>query len=143
MPAARLTSGQLEKVLSRSGYGIAGGTVAKPCLPGKNSNTDPLPELECYPDGRALAKGEDKKESAGRFLVRIKVFRKRFIDPDNVSLKYAIDCLRYGGILPDDRAEDIKLEISEQIKVKTDEEERIEIEIYGPGSLEAKQAEQR
>jgi len=143
MPAARLTSGQLEKVLSRSGYAITGGTVAKPCLPREGSNTDPLPELECYLDGGALAKGEDKKASAGRFLVRVKVFRKRFIDPDNVSLKYAIDCLRYGSILPDDRAEDIKLEIEEQIKVKTDAEERIEIEIYGPDSVEAKQANQR
>jgi len=143
MPAARLTGGQLKKVLSRSGYGIAGGTITKPCLPREGSNPDPLPELECYPDGGALEKKANKKGSAGRFLVRVKVFRKRFIDPDNVSLKYAIDCLRYGCILPDDRAEDIKLEIYEQIKVETEAEERIEIEVYGPDSVEAKQADQR
>jgi len=59
--------------------------------------------------------------------VRITSFRTRLLDPDNLCPKYFIDCLRYSGLIPNDRAEDITLEVR-QFKVKTNERTEIEIE---------------
>jgi len=54
----------------------------------------------------------------GRIRVRITSLRRRLIDPDNLCPKYFIDCLRYAGLIPNDRAQDIILEV-EQFKVST------------------------
>ena len=73
---------------------------------------------------------QEKREArhAGRFHVRVVSFRRRLLDPDNLCPKYFIDCLRYAGLIPDDRAQDITLE-SRQEKVGSKAEERTEIEI--------------
>jgi hypothetical protein len=143
MPSSRLTSEQLAEITARKGYAIQANAPSSKCISSQGGDTDSLPQLECDLGFGPLAKEQVKEKSAGRFLVRCQIFRKRIIDPDNVSVKYAIDALRFSGILPDDRASDIKLEIAEQIKVAKDEEERIEIEVFGPDSVEAKQANQK
>ena len=63
-----------------------------------------------------------------RITLCVVSFRKRLTDPDNCTPKYFIDGLRYAGLIPDDRAEDIDLKVS-QVKVKTTAQERTEITI--------------
>lgn len=75
----------------------------------------------------SLAKDEGKEAGTGRIHIRFTVRRKRLIDPDNIIAKYLIDCLRYAGAIPDDRAKDITLEIKQE---KTREEEETLIELF-------------
>lgn len=69
---------------------------------------------------------EGKESHAKRVRVSIVAFRTRLLDPDNLCVKYFVDCLRYAGLIIDDRPEDIILEVS-QVKVSTEDEERTEI----------------
>lgn len=88
------------------------------------SRAKPKPAVRKEPLGEETGKAGD----TSRVLVRITSFRRRLLDPDNLCPKYFIDCLRYAEIIPDDRAEDIRLEVS-QVKVKSKSDERTEIEI--------------
>jgi len=62
--------------------------------------------------------------------VSIVSFRRRLLDIDNLygGVKYFVDSLRYEGLIRNDDPESITLNVS-QIKVKTKQEERTEIEI--------------
>lgn len=75
----------------------------------------------------AVGKAKREKKNTGRILVRIKIARKRCVDPCNAGQKYLVDCLRYAGILVDDREEDIALEIHQE---KTREKEETLIELF-------------
>lgn len=74
-----------------------------------------------------LAKGNGKKENTGRIHIRLTARRKRLIDPDNLIFKYHIDCLRYAGAIPDDRASDVTIETHQE---KTREKEETLIELF-------------
>jgi len=74
-----------------------------------------------------LAKGGSKKENTGRIHIRLTARRKRLIDPDNLVFKYFIDCLRYAGAIPDDRAEDVTIETKQE---KTRQKEETIIELF-------------
>jgi hypothetical protein len=63
-----------------------------------------------------------------RLVVRIVSLRRRLLDPDNLCPKYFIDGLRYSGLIPGDRPQDIILEVRQE-KVSSKENERTEIEI--------------
>lgn len=77
----------------------------------------------------SLVEASGEKENSGRCLVSIKSFRcGRSVDPDNLAGKYFIDALRYAGIIPDDRPEDIIYKITQE-KVKTRKEEKTIIEL--------------
>ena len=64
-----------------------------------------------------------------RFLVRVKAFRGRLLDEDNLCEKYHVDLCRYAGALPSDAPGTAKIEVSQE-KVGPKEQERVEIEIY-------------
>lgn len=74
----------------------------------------------------------EEKERASRlspsFVIRIVSFRCRILDADNLvgGTKYFTDGLRHAGIIPDDRPQDIILEVR-QVQVARKEEERTEI----------------
>lgn len=55
-------------------------------------------------------------------------YRRRLCDPDNLCPKYFIDCLRYAGLIRDDRPQDISLEVRQQ-KVAHRKDERTGIVI--------------
>jgi len=74
----------------------------------------------------AVGEAGREKTHTGRILVRITVFRKRLVDPCNAGQKYIVDCLRYSGILVDDREQDIALEIRQE-KTRGEEETLIEL----------------
>lgn len=75
-----------------------------------------------------MAKKKREERYPDRVRVSIVSFRTRLCDPDNLCPKYFVDCLRYAGLICNDRPQDITLEVS-QIKVKTKTEERTEIEL--------------
>jgi hypothetical protein len=74
-----------------------------------------------------LAKSKGKKGNTGRIHIRLTARRKRLIDPDNLVFKYFIDCLRYAGAIPDDRAEDVTIETHQE---KTSSQEETIIELF-------------
>lgn len=84
----------------------------------------PKPKRAPVPPLAGCAQG--KGGHPGRILVSITSHRRRLLDPDNIVVKYFVDCLRYSGLLRDDRNEDIELRVSQK-KVQTAEEERTEI----------------
>lgn len=65
-----------------------------------------------------------------RVRVRVVSFRRKLCDPDNLCPKYFVDCLRYAGLIPDDREADIILEVR-QVRVAGKTEERTEVEVGG------------
>lgn len=84
-------------------------------------------QLEC-PAGPPLeSPPKDKASGTGQCEVRIRSFRCRLQDPDNESVKYAIDQLRYSGVLANDTQAEVLLVIEPQVKVATEAEERTEI----------------
>ncbi len=90
----------------------------------KGSSRNPKPKRPVR--NESLAKGGGKKENTGRIHIRLTARRKRLIDPDNLVFKYFIDCLRYAGAIPDDRAEDVTIE-ARQEKTRGEEETLIEL----------------
>lgn len=74
-----------------------------------------------------LAEEERTPQGALRVVVRVKSFRARLLDPDNLCPKSLIDGLRYAGLIPGDRAEDIEYSVCQE-KCRP-EEERTEIEL--------------
>ena len=65
---------------------------------------------------------------ASRRLVRITVHRPRLHDPDNITVKAIIDALRSHKIIPDDRPEDVAVEIT-QVKCRTKKQQKTVVEI--------------
>ena len=97
----------------------------KTVLPAKSSSRNSKPKPPVL--NGAVGEAGGKKAHTGRILVRITVFkRKRLTDPDNNNCKWIIDCLRYSGILHDDREQDIALEIRQE-KTRGEEETLIEL----------------
>lgn len=86
-------------------------------------------KLERGPGAGALGKGKAEKADPEGFSIRIVSVRKRLIDPDNLVCKYAIDCCRYAGLLPEDNAETIRDLSVSQRKCQKGEEEHTEITI--------------
>jgi hypothetical protein len=96
----------------------------KTILPAKSESRDGKPEPSIQHGTLGPTKGE--KKNTGRILVRITIFRKRLVDPCNAGQKYLVDCLRYVGLLVDDREKDIALEIRQE-KTRGEEETLIEL----------------
>ncbi len=96
--------------------------------PHRGEATDPQPQPIVVVG--PLGKAEAEAGNLPRNLVRIISHRCRLLDPDNLvgGCKYAIDALRYAGVIKDDREEDIKLEVF-QVKTKTRKEEKTIIEV--------------
>jgi hypothetical protein len=91
----------------------------------QGASNDPKPKRSIR--NEPLAKIGGKKENTGRIHIRLTARRKRLIDPDNLVFKYFIDCLRYAGAIPDDRAEDVTIEARQE---KTRQKEETIIELF-------------
>ena len=99
--------------------------IQRTFLDGKSSSSNAKPKRAIR--NEPLAKGGGKKENTGRIHIRLTARRKRLIDPDNLVFKYFIDCLRYAGAIPDDRAEDVTIETKQE---KTRQKEETIIELF-------------
>lgn len=93
------------------------------------------PESQCNPGNSPKTPDEPQKGNPARYLVRVRDFRRRLLDEDNLIAKFHIDALRYGGLLPSDAPGHCKIEVSQE-KVLQKAEERVELEIWPPGTWE-------
>jgi hypothetical protein len=96
--------------------------------PNEDHRVLPAPVTQHLVQDESLGEEGRKAKDAGRFLVRVTSFRSRSTDIDNICPKYAIDCLRYAQIIPEDSPDCIELVVRQE-KVKTKAEERTEIEV--------------
>jgi hypothetical protein len=94
-------------------------------------NPHPLPIMERHLSPRPLATHEGEEGGAGRVHLRIVSTRKRLLDPDNLSVKWLIDCLRYARIIQGDEPDKITLQV-EQRKCAKGESEATQIFITLP-----------
>jgi hypothetical protein len=69
--------------------------------------------------------------AASRVHIRFESVRKRLLDPDNLSEKWTLDCLRYIGAIPGDEPDKITLEVSQR-KAEKNEAEHTQITITYP-----------
>lgn len=72
---------------------------------------------------------ENEGRRSSRLHLRIVSVRKRLIDPDNIVAKWTIDALRYAGIIRDDSAKEITVELSQRKAAKGEEEHTL-IEVW-------------
>lgn len=89
----------------------------------KIQSPQPQPAVRHEP----LAESEGAGKGARRIGVRVISYRSRLLDPDNLCAKSLVDGLRYAGLIPGDRPQDIELTVT-QAKCRK-EEERTEIEL--------------
>ena len=98
----------------------------------RNKTPCPKPQCPVRHGPLATSKGKESHPTSRprRIAIKIVSFRTRLLDPDNLvgGVKYFIDSLRYAALIPDDRPQDITLEVSQE-KVQTRKEERTTIEI--------------
>ena len=96
-----MTAQQLRNLgyVERNGEWIKAGGAA--------SGAKPEPAVRDEP----VAAPPRKARDARRVRVCIVSFRARLCDPDNLCPKYFIDCLRYAGLIADDRPDCITLEV--------------------------------
>lgn len=87
-------------------------------------SAQPQPAVQAEPLGQSIG----AEESSPRIIVFIKSCRQKLLDPDNLCPKSLIDGLRYAGLIPDDRPEDIELIVRQEKCDRKDERTEIEIE---------------
>ena len=89
------------------------------------------PKLEQDSRNGPLAAKPIEAPMPGRVHIRFESVRKRLLDPDNISQKWALDCLRYIGVIRGDEPDKITLETTQR-KAAKGEEEHTEIIIQYP-----------
>ena len=76
-----------------------------------------------------LAARQGEEGSPGRVHIRVVSVRQRLLDPDNISPKWAIDCLRYCRAIRGDEPDKITLETTQR-KAAKGEAERTIVEVF-------------
>jgi hypothetical protein len=111
-----------EDFLRAKGYQLINGQWFAPSRVAQTSINQPNPKHE------SVGKGQGKTADPVRRTVRITSYRRVLVDRDAVWVKYAVDSLRYSGIIFDDTTEWLEIE-TKQVKVCESRHERTEIEI--------------
>lgn len=86
-------------------------------------------ELEPPSGNGPLATSQAEKGNSKPVHIRFVSARKRLLDPDNLSEKWVLDCLRNCGAIAGDEPDKISLETTQR-KAEKGEEERTIIEVY-------------
>ncbi len=88
-------------------------------------------ELKCDKQVRPLGEKKTETKDFRRDVVRIKSFRTRLLDRDNLwgGVKIHVDCLKELNLIKDDSEFQIDLIVTQE-KVFSKKEERVEIEIF-------------
>lgn len=104
---------------------------ASPSFIKANLDTDdsgPCSVVESNPGPEPLETNQAEEAAASRIHIRFVSVRKRLCDPDNLSAKWLLDCLRYCGAIRDDKPENITFEIGQR-KCAKGEAEHTTIEL--------------
>ncbi len=110
--------------------------IAEPWLPAKSLHAIPHPNhgapSGAVPKPAVLDAPVEPVQGetlyAGRVHVRITSYRRRLLDPDNLTAKWFLDACRYARLIRDDKPEDITYQVGQE-KVARKEDERTEIVI--------------
>lgn len=94
-------------------------------------NNGQIAKLERPTCDESLASDKGEKEASGRVHFKFVSVRKRLIDPDNVSVKWLLDCCRRIGIVAGDEHDKVTIETAQR-KAEKGEEEHTIIEITKP-----------
>jgi len=90
-----------------------------------------IAKLERAIGDEPLAESEGKKEASGRVHFKFISVRKRLIDPDNVSVKWLLDCCRRIGLVKGDEHDKVTIETTQR-RANKEEKEHTIIEITYP-----------
>jgi hypothetical protein len=133
---ARISQEELDKILTKKGYGLSGGlssggiksTLGSGTLGSKGHDTGKDGDVEPNSGDEPLRSKSLSLNYTGKVLVRIKFYRRRLADYSRaISEKAWIDAIVASGALRDDTEKEIRLQDDGQEKVETNEEERMEI----------------
>lgn len=102
---------------------------ARAAAPVSAQGAGAAPVLERNPGNEAAGTSQDKGGSKKRFLVRVTSVRDRLCDTDNIVAKWTVDCVRRGGIIPDDDPATAVIEVGQR-KRKPWENEHTLIEVF-------------
>jgi hypothetical protein len=130
----------LQKILSRKGYGVAGGirggisgTISAGSAASKAGGAGSLDDVEPDTGHESLGAKKLQVGYSGRPEIRITFYRHRLADHSRaISEKALVDGLQYAGLISGDSEKEIRLTDVVQEKIGTDEEERTEIHIIYP-----------
>jgi hypothetical protein len=128
----RTTSSELDKLVSRVGYGIKS-SLGKGSAGRKDRDSGEVNDLER--DSGDELEGPEKLQvgCSGKVRVRIKFYRHRLADYSRaISEKALVDCLQYAGLISGDSEKEIWLIDDGQIKVGSKAEERVELTLEYP-----------
>jgi hypothetical protein len=135
-----MTESDLKKVLKKKNYGVQS-AFAKPSVKSgfasqkalvKAGGEGSLSNVERGVGLKSVRPEDLAIPYSGQCIVRIKVYRRRLTDPGSDCWKYHLDTLRYLGLLADDNDAAIRIEEAPHVKVESNEEERVELEIEYP-----------
>lgn len=140
----RFTAEDYAKIVSRPGYGVlkpmqsvlgkgVTGQIKKTKFLDKAGGEGEVSILERSVGPKSVRPKDLTIPHSGRVFVRIKVFRQRLTDTGNDCWKYHLDACRYLGLLADDNDATIHLAEEPHEKVKTKEEERVELTLEYDG----------
>lgn len=85
--------------------------------------------VEHSPSPVPLAADKAEEAATVRLHIRFTSVRKRLCDPDNISVKWTLDCLRFAGIIRGDEPDQITLEVRQR-KATSEEQEATLIEVF-------------
>lgn len=105
--------------------------LRKPNANHNTNDTGATAKLERIAGDEPLAASKGEKEASGRVHFKFVSVRKRLIDPDNVSVKWLLDCCRRIGLVAGDEHDKITLETTQR-RANKGEEEHTEITITYP-----------
>jgi len=99
----------------------------EPALRKPNANYNPNDtgtpaKLEQNTRHGTLAEKPTETHTTGRVHIRFESVRKRLLDPDNISEKWTLDCLRYIGVIRGDEPDKITLETTQRKAAKNEAE---------------------
>jgi hypothetical protein len=97
----------------------------------QTDNSGTVAKLEQDSRHGALAEKPIETPATGRVHIRFESVRKRLCDPDNLSEKWTLDCLRYIGVIRGDEPDKITLETTQR-RTEKGEAEHTEITITYP-----------
>ncbi len=120
--ASKTTPNELRRLFPNSSRSTL---EANSCLPHPESQPDQAPALDAAIPG--------KEKGMERIGICFRGYRVRPLDPDNFagSVKDILDALKHAHLLRDDNFWEVRLQ-TEQVKVKSFEEEKTTIEITYP-----------
>lgn len=135
-----MTNEDLNNILSKPGYGIAGtlkpgiaSSLGQGTAGSKIDNSGEIKHMERYSCAQQVCPERLQIATRGKVLVRLKWYRMRLADSSrSISEKVDIDSAVRAGILKNDSEAEIRIIDEGQEKVTTKEEERTVITFEFP-----------